>query len=148
MIKNKDDLLFYLECDKVALRREKNTPSFLDVVWRYERCLRKVEYYNNCKKSFFAIKILKLKLHYLSLITGFQIGLNTCGPGLSLEHRGTVIINGHARIGENCRIQTGVTLGATNGTNKSPIVGNNVFIGSGAKLIGGIKIADGVCSKH
>lgn len=37
-----------------------------------------------------------------------------------------------------------MNLGATGGNSLSPIVGNNVFIGTGAKLIGGITVADGV----
>ena len=47
-------------------------------------------------------------------------------------------------IGKNCRIQDGVTIGATNGSTCAPQIGNNVFIGSGAKIIGDIRIADDV----
>ena len=72
----------------------------------------------------------------------FQIALNTCGPGLSLAHRGTVIINSKSKVGNNCRIQTGVTLGASNGSDLAPTVGNNVFLGEGCKIIGNVYIPD------
>ena len=67
------------------------------------------------------------------------------GEGLAIAQIGTIVVNGYTQVGKNCRIQTGVTLGATNGTNDSPIIGDNVFLGDGAKVIGGISIADDVC---
>ena len=44
----------------------------------------------------------------------------------------------------NCRIHEGVTIGSTSGSKQAAIIGNNVFIGSGAKIIGAITIADDV----
>lgn len=75
---------------------------------------------------------------------GYSIPLNVFAEGLSIAHRGTIIVNGDAKIGKNCRIQDGVTIGATNGSACAPKIGDNVFIGSGAKIIGNIKIADDV----
>ena len=49
-----------------------------------------------------------------------------------------------AKVGKNCRIQEGVNIGATNGSNLAPQIGDNVFIGTGAKIIGDITIADDV----
>lgn len=66
------------------------------------------------------------------------------GKGLSLPHKGTIVINTTAQIGENCRIHEGVTIGSTNGSKIAATIGNNVFIGSGAKIIGDIHIADDV----
>lgn len=54
------------------------------------------------------------------------------------------MVNGNARVGKNCRIQESTTIGATNGSAKAPVVGNNCFIGSGARIIGDIVIADDV----
>lgn len=56
-----------------------------------------------------------------------------------------MVINGAARIGENCRIHVGVNIGTAAGTNgQAPVIGNNVYIGPGAKLFGPIKIGNGV----
>ena len=50
MIKSKEDLLYYLECDKKALQISHKRPRlFTDEIWRYEIALRKLEYYTNCK---------------------------------------------------------------------------------------------------
>ena len=68
------------------------------------------------------------------------------GGGLFLPHTvGTVI--GAASIGENCTILQGVTLGTSKpdmgfSVSERPVVGNDVFIGAGAKIIGRVTIGD------
>jgi len=145
MIKSKEDYLYYLECDRIALREDgRFIHRFTNKIWKFQRLLRKLEYYTNCKNNKFSRYILKIRYHILSEKLGFYIPINVVGPGLSIAHIGPILINGNSRIGENCRIQTGVTLGATNGQNLAPILGNNVFLGEGCKLIGNIYIADDV----
>jgi serine O-acetyltransferase len=69
-----------------------------------------------------------------------EIGKNTviayCGLG--------TVIHWGAKIGENCIIQSGVTIGGTSHKTIRPIIGNNVLIGTGAKIIGAVKIGDNV----
>ena len=150
MILNKNDLKFYLKQDAIALRCEnKKKPKFFgDEIWKFQRSLRKLEYYTNRSKSNKFLKILaiptKLRFKRLSVKLGFSIPINTFGEGLSIAHYGCIVVNSKARIGKNCRIQEGVTIGATNGNSKAPIIGDNVFIGSGAKIIGDISIANDV----
>lgn len=145
MIKSKNDLLYYMECDRVALRINRKNPRLMgDLIWKYERVLRIAEYYHNCKSKSILKYYYKYRLHSIGLKLGFSIPLNTVGPGLSLAHPGPVLINSNSHIGNNCRIQTGVTLGSTNGSDESPILGNNVFLGDGCKIIGAITIADDV----
>lgn len=147
MIQSKTDYLYYLECDKIALRKTANQPRYKhDIIWTFERLLRKCEYYENCKKGIISRlvgKFLKLRYVNLSQRLGFSIGFNTCGPGLCLEHYGNIIINQNAKIGANCRIIGGAVIGATE-DDKVPTIGNNVFIGFGAAIIGDIEIAYGV----
>lgn len=88
--------------------------------------------------------ISKCLLSKRALKLGFTIPINVFDKGLSIAHCGTIVVNDHSKVGQNCRIQECVNLGATGGNSLSPIVGNNVFIGTGAKLIGGITVADGV----
>lgn len=52
-----------------------------------------------------------------------------------------IIVSHHAVIGENCRIYHQVTIGNAHG--KAPTIGDNVVIGAGAKILGGINIGDG-----
>ena len=150
MIKNKNDLLYYLEADKVALGISKKKPfvfSNSDIIWRFEILLRKTEYYYNKVDAFSKLlfKIYSFFLGRLSLKLSFSIPLNVFGPGLSIAHYGTIVVNKNAKIGKNCRIQEGVNIGATNGNNEAPLLGDNIFIGTGAKLLGNIKIGNNVC---
>ena len=146
MINSKADYFYYLECDRVALRQKRKNPLLIPgkEVWKYQRLLRKTEYYTNCKRKNPIRLWLKWRLHVLSVKYGFSIPLNAFGPGLSIAHVGPIIINSKSKIGANCRIQTSVTLGATNGSTQAPVLGNNVFLGDGCKLIGAITVADDV----
>lgn len=147
MIQSKKDYFYYLECDKVAMRKSTKTPRYKhDIIWTFERLLRKCEYYENCRHDIFGkiyCKWLKYRYVTLSHKLGFSIGFNTCGPGLCLEHYGNIVINQKAKIGCNCHIIGSVVVGATE-DDKVPTIGDNVFIGFGAAIIGDITIADNV----
>ena len=62
------------------------------------------------------------------------------GPGFVLIHATGVVINGQVVGGENIFIEHQVTIGAER--RQSPRIGNNVFIGAGAKVIGQITVGD------
>lgn len=81
--------------------------------------------------------------HHYAVKLGFTIPPNTCGKGLNIHHYGCIVINENARIGENCNIQQGVNIGQNYGNSNVPTIGNNVYIGPGAKIFGKIYIADG-----
>lgn len=68
------------------------------------------------------------------------------GPGLRLVHVTGIVIGSNARIGNYVTIFDSVTIGAKAIDNNilMPKIGDNVFIGTGTKLIGGIKIGDSV----
>lgn len=66
---------------------------------------------------------------------------NTCGKGLSIAHVGPIIINTHAKIGLNVRLHVGTNIGA-NGEGGAPMIGNDVYVGPGAKIFGDIKLAN------
>lgn len=147
MIQSKRDYLYYLECDKVAMRKTTRKPRYKhDIIWTFERLLRKCEYYENCKHGLIDRlygKFLKLRYVNLSQKLGFSIGFNTCGPGLCIEHYGQVLIHQYAKIGENCTIKGNVIIG-DKVDNEAPVIGNNVLIGFGAAVIGPVKVADNV----
>lgn len=63
------------------------------------------------------------------------------GPGLVLIHSTGVVINGNVRAGSNVYIEHQVTIGAER--RQTPVLGSNVFIGAGAKILGAITIGDG-----
>lgn len=70
--------------------------------------------------------------------------LATIGGGLYISHIGGIHINPQAIIGTNCDITHRVTIGASAlGRQGAPIVGNGVYIGTGATLVGKIKVGNG-----
>jgi serine O-acetyltransferase len=72
-------------------------------------------------------------------INGCMIGLQAeFGSGLVLIHPVGVVINSAVRGGRNVRIESGVVIGDNRGG--VPVLGDDVFIGSGAKVIGGVSL--------
>ena len=77
------------------------------------------------------------------LINGCVIGAKTkFGEGLVIMHPVGVVVNSKVTGGSNIIIESGVVIGDEKGL--APSLGNNVFIGAGAKIIGGITIGDNV----
>lgn len=150
MIRSKEDYIYYCECDRVSLGVKLKHPRFYtDDVWRFEILMRQREYVENCHPFPHIINhlikmILKYRYSRLSIKLGFSIPINVFGPGLCIVHPGTIVVSNGAKIGANCRIHEGVTIGATNKSEKAAIIGDNVFIGSGAKIIGEVKISSEV----
>lgn len=76
---------------------------------------------------------------------GFQIG-GSIGSGFYIGHFGTIVVSTLAVIGKNCNIAHGVTIGAARrGTLEgAPMIGDRVWIGTNAVLIGKISIGEDV----
>lgn len=110
---------------------------------KYIILYRKVNGVNN--------KLLKIyyrfRLYLMSRRTMIQIPHKTkIGDGFYIGHCGRIIINHNAIIGKNVNISTGVTIGKTNrGKNAGvPIIGDKVWIGTNAVVVGKIKIGNNV----
>jgi len=148
MIRSKADYRAYVEADCRAMKRVGRPRFFGDEVWKFLKVLRALEYYTNCKRSYVSRMwraALQYRFHALSLKCGFCIPINVFGPGLAIPHRGTIVVNTRATVGAWCRLHTCVNIGATGGcVDAVPTIGDNVYIGPGAKLFGRIVIADGI----
>ena len=156
MINNKKDYFYYLEADRIALSKPKREglsfnsklkSIFLpDYIWRFQKTLRKLEYLKNKNKNVFEkpFYFFVLKRYYkLSHKLGFTIPVNVFGPGLSIAHYGTIIINTGTKVGANCRIHADVNIGTESGySDNAPTLGDNIYIGPGAKIFGQIVIAN------
>jgi len=90
------------------------------------------------------MKILAAFFYRLNaFLTNATIGRNAdIGPGFVILHSVGVVINTNVRAGRNLVVYHGVTLGAER--NRSPVLGDNVYIGAGAKIIGGVKVGSDV----
>ena len=148
-MRTKTELKEYLAADKKALciPEGKRRPGLInDEIWKFEIFLRKREYYCDQSGALMKLPMLYYTLRWfrLGVRLGYSIPIHVFGPGLSIAHRGTIVVNGNARVGAYCRIQEGVTIGTTGGSENAPRLGDYVFLGSGAKVIGNIDIASGV----
>jgi serine O-acetyltransferase len=75
-------------------------------------------------------------------LTGAVIGRGAqFGPGLIVLHSVGLVVNTAVRGGDNVVLEGSVTVGAEKG--RSPVLGDNVFIGTGARLIGGVSVGSG-----
>ena len=68
----------------------------------------------------------------------------TIGRRLVIDHGTGIVIGATTEIGDDCLLYQGVTLGGTGiaGGKRHPTLGNNVMVGSGAKILGPITVGD------
>ena len=67
------------------------------------------------------------------------------GPGFVIDHFGGIVVSGYARFGARCRIRNGVVVGLSRVENPvGPVIGDDVDIGAGAKVLGAIRIGNRV----
>ena len=93
-------------------------------------------------KHYFSARLIS---QLAKFFTGIEIHPGaTIGKGLFIDHGTGVVIGETAEIGDNCTLYQGVTLGGTGKDigKRHPTLGNNVMVGSGAKVLGPFKIGD------
>jgi serine O-acetyltransferase len=89
--------------------------------------------------------IYKILQFFIDVLFGINVSANCeIGPGFYIGHFGGIIV--HGNMGRNCSIGQGVTIG-TKGAGRSdgsPQLGDNVYVGAGAKIIGRIRVGSDV----
>jgi serine O-acetyltransferase len=82
----------------------------------------------------------------IQVLTGVELPCETViGKNFVIDHFGGIVISGYARFGDNCRVRNGVVVGLRNVDEPiAPILGDDVDIGSGAKVLGPIRIGNRV----
>jgi serine O-acetyltransferase len=126
------------------LKRMRMDPGF-----RYSFWMRTCAYLEQsgmwCRGIF--IRIARTILQHYTYKYGISIPYITkIGSGLCIGHFGGIVVSAGTVIGKNCNIAHDVTLGQANrGKNKGyPTIGDNVYIGPGAKVVGKVRIGDNV----
>ncbi len=90
------------------------------LVWgigfRYSFWMRLSKYFRSKSRLYFPAFIFsRIMLRRYSFKFGIQISYNTeIGPGFYIGHFGQIVVNGMAKIGKNCNISQGVTIGISN----------------------------------
>lgn len=90
--------------------------------------------------------LYKILFKFVQIITGIELPCEVrIGRNFIIDHFGGIVISGYAVFGDNCRIRNGVVVGLKNVDDPvAPVIGNNVDIGSGAKVLGRIRIGNNV----
>lgn len=153
MIHTKSDLKEYMQRDMAFYyaqsRRERlmcwllKDPAF--EIAKYIRCLRKEEYYFNSGKGIWGkVRYLYFlrKKNNLGNKLGFKIPHNTMGPGLTIYHHGSIIINESVTIGSDCKLHGENCIGNNGFSNDTPRIGDGLDMGVGAKIIGRVVLGD------
>ena len=133
------------ELDSI-MERDPAARSRLEVYFLYSgfkavRAYRRANWFFRHNMKFIARMISQ----HARFKTGIEIHPGaTIGKGLFIDHGMGVVIGETAEIGDNCTIYQGVTLGGTGKDHgkRQPTLGNNVLVGSGAKVLGPFKVGD------
>ena len=112
-------------------------------IYRFVCALRKAECYKDTNKLLYTYYLRQSNIRGNRL--GYFIAPGVLGKGVRLYHRGAIIINTQSRIGEGCLFHGDNCVGNNGKDNNCPVLGKNVELGIGAKVIGGITLADGIC---
>jgi len=113
------------------------------VVYRFGRWRYRVR--PSPLRKFFSL-IYKIWFKFTQIVTGIELPCEVeIGRNFVIDHFGGIVISGYAKFGDNCRIRNGVVVGLQRVDDPcAPVIGNNVDIGSGAKVLGPIKIGNNV----
>jgi serine O-acetyltransferase len=113
------------------------------VVYRYGRWRYQVR--PAVVRKFFSM-IYHVLFKLVQIVTGIELPCEVeIGRNFIIDHFGGIVISGFAKFGDNCRIRNGVVVGLRRVEDKrAPIIGDNVDIGSGAKVLGPIRIGNNV----
>lgn len=135
----KEDLASVMDRDPAA--RSKLEVFFLYSGYKAVRSHRRANWFFRHNMKFIARFISQRSRHK----TGIEIHPGaTIGKGLFIDHGMGVVIGETTVIGDNCTIYQNVTLGGTGKDHgkRHPTLGNNVLVGSGAKVLGPFKVGD------
>ena len=82
----------------------------------------------------------------VQILTGIELPCEAeVGPGFVIDHFGGIVVSGYARFGARCRIRNGVVVGLSRVEHPvGPVIGDDVDIGAGAKVLGAIRIGNRV----
>ena len=135
----KSDLNAYMERDPAA--RSRFEIYFLYSGFKAVRAYRRANWFYRHNMKFIARWISQNARRR----TGVEIHPGaTIGSGLVIDHGMGVVIGETTEIGNDCTIYQNVTLGGTGKDHgkRHPTLGNNVLVGTGAKVLGPFKVGD------
>lgn len=127
--------------DKIKIYLNINIPAGLRVMF----FLRKIRY--SYEKKSFLFKLKEIRFNRLCQKHGIEISpLSKIGKGFVIYHTNGIVLHPNTSFGDNCSVLQQVTVGNNGKKSRDQVavIGNNVLVGAGAKIIGPINIGDSV----
>ena len=116
--------------------------------WEYVKALRKAGYYYSNREKNLLMGLVYIwtcrKKNRLGRKLGIEINERTCGKGLVIYHTQGIVVNGNSVIGEGLILHGNNCIGTNGITKDCPVIGDHVRLGVGAKVLGGVHIANHV----
>lgn len=90
--------------------------------------------------------VYRVLYKFVQIVTGIELPCEVeVGRNFVIDHFGGIVVSGYAKFGDNCRIRNGVVVGLARADDPcAPVIGNDVDIGAGAKVLGRIRIGNRV----
>ncbi len=121
------------------LHNRQANQALIHSILLYQKYVGRTGVYYGCLRS-----LASLRHKFWSVVTASDIHrLASLCPDLALPHPTGVVIHQDVVVGPRCMIMQQVTLG-TDATGLAPVLGADVYVGAGAKVLGGIRVGDRV----
>jgi len=165
MIKTKEDLKKYLKEDlyvnlhinHLTLKNKAKYTLYANESYKVIKLLRALryhEYYTNqskiqCNllkrwKNSLLLRYYSIKHYRLEAKYGIKLGTNVLGYGVYIPHINSSIMIDCISIGNYCSLNAGVVIGRNQTLDQSPVIGNNVTICLGSKIVRKVRIGNNV----
>ena len=152
MINSKKELEFYIAADRImnGLSKQRKLREKLNLflnpnmkIIKTLRYMRMACFYAGKRNPTIFDRIYEgwasFMYKRLSMSLGFSIGYNVFGYGLLIPHYGTIVVNGGVRAGNFCVLHTSTCIGGS-----GKIIGDGMYLASGANIMGTLTLGDGV----
>ena len=146
------ELKFLIRCDLYRYEGRQDLAALLKTLvfnpgFKYSFWMRVCRYLRSAPLRYPLFIFARILLGHYKYKFGIDIPFTTrIGEGLYIGHFGGIVVNDCAVIGRNCNLSHEVTIGQANrGKRKGyPVIGDNVYLGPGAKLVGNVSLGNNV----
>lgn len=148
MIHSRKELSFYILADRImagyedgGILHKLKFRLVYSPILSYLKHMRCCAYYHNSGGAISKVLYFYHFLRYkkLGIKLGFSIGYDVFGYGLHIPHYGTIVVNGNCKIGNYAVLHTSICIGGA-----GKVIGDGLYVGSGAMIMGAIQLGDGV----
>ena len=165
MILTKKTLFEYLTYEKKLYINPKNIDNvvsfickdYVYCIWTFIRALRYSEYHLNNSSLKMGKRSVSSTIHDVKFVLwrhkknrigrnlNIEIFENCFEKGLHIYHcAGGIVVNGYAKIGKNCKLHGNNCIGNIDSNERVPVIGDNVDMGYGSMIIGGITVGNNI----